>query len=79
MLKNRNNTQIQEQQIVNKKEQSYFESDFQKFLRENGMYEEISNNEDNTQPLKKIEGVKFEIVDNNGRKGVEDWLIYFYV
>ena len=72
MLENRNNTQIQERQIANKKELDYFESDFQKFLRENGICEEISNNEDNIQPLKKIKSVKFEIVDNNGGKGVED-------
>lgn len=72
MLENRNNTQIQEQRIVNKKEQNYFENNFQKFLRENGMYEEISNNEDSAQTIKKIEGVKFEIVGDNGGKGVED-------
>ena len=33
MSENRNNTQIQERQIANKKEWDYFESDFQKFLR----------------------------------------------
>lgn len=36
------------------------------------MYEEISNNKDNIRSLKKIKSVKFEIVDNNGGKGVED-------